>query len=68
MRQAKSEIKEWPNSRGQGKSFNMTLMDGIDEICVTGFNKAVDELFDCNEEGKVYYISWAREKLKFNLV
>ena len=56
----KSEIKEWANTRGRGKLFNMTLMDETGEIRATGFNKAVDELFDRIEEGKVYYLSRAR--------
>jgi replication factor A1 len=56
----KSEVKEWSNSRGRGKLFNMTLMDETGEIRATGFNKAVDELFDRVEEGKVYFVSRAR--------
>jgi replication factor A1 len=56
----KSEIKEWSNPRGRGKVFNITLMDETGEIRATGFNKAVDVLYDRIEEGKVYFLSRAR--------
>ena len=44
-------------------------MDETGEIRGTGFNLAVDQLYDKFEEGKVYYISKARVNLakkKFN--
>lgn len=56
----KSDIKHWSNSKGEGKLFNMTLMDETGEIKATAFNQVVDELFDRIEEDKVYYISRAR--------
>ncbi|KAG6851296.1 hypothetical protein H0H93_011732 [Arthromyces matolae] len=59
----KSEIKTWSNARGEGKLFNVTLMDDTGEIRGTGFNLAVDELYPKLEEGKVYYISKARVNL-----
>lgn len=59
----KSDIKTWSNQRGEGKLFNVTLMDETGEIKGTGFNTVVDELFDKFEEGKVYYVSKARVNL-----
>ncbi|KAG6917933.1 hypothetical protein DXG01_000370 [Tephrocybe rancida] len=59
----KSEIKTWSNARGEGKLFNVTLMDDTGEIRATGFNLAVDELYPKLDEGKVYYISKARVNL-----
>ncbi|KIJ69175.1 hypothetical protein HYDPIDRAFT_24028 [Hydnomerulius pinastri MD-312] len=59
----KSEVKTWSNQRGEGKLFNVTLMDETGEIRATGFNAVVDELYDKLEEGKVYYISKARVNL-----
>ncbi|KAF9227715.1 replication factor-A protein 1 [Gyrodon lividus] len=59
----KSEVKTWSNPRGEGKLFNVTLMDETGEIRATGFNAVVDELYDKLEEGKVYYISKARVNL-----
>ena len=67
----KSEIRNWSNARGEGKLFSVTLMDETAEIRGTGFNLAVDHLYDKLEEGKVYYISKARVNLakkKFNNV
>ncbi|KAF8558347.1 replication factor-A protein 1 [Imleria badia] len=59
----KSEVKSWSNQRGEGKLFSVTLMDETGEIRATGFNAAVDELYDKFEEGKVYYISKGRINL-----
>lgn len=59
----KSEIKTWSNPRGEGKLFNVTLMDDSGEIRATGFNLVCDELYPRLEEGKVYYISKARVNL-----
>ncbi|KAF8965199.1 hypothetical protein BDZ97DRAFT_1904099 [Flammula alnicola] len=59
----KSEIKTWSNPRGEGKLFNVTLMDDSGEIRGTGFNLVVDDLYPKLEEGKVYYISKARVNL-----
>jgi replication factor A1 len=67
----KSEIRNWSNQRGEGKLFSVTFMDETAEIRGTGFNLAVDQLYDKLEEGKVYYISKARVNLakkKFNNV
>ncbi|KAG9315620.1 hypothetical protein JVU11DRAFT_3262 [Chiua virens] len=59
----KSDIRTWSNQRGEGKLFNVTLMDETGEIRATGFNAVVDELYDKFEEGKVYYISKGRVNL-----
>ncbi|KAG6372888.1 hypothetical protein JVT61DRAFT_7323 [Boletus reticuloceps] len=59
----KADIRTWSNQRGEGKLFNVTLMDETGEIRATGFNAAVDELYDKLEEGKVYYISRGRVNL-----
>ncbi|TFK42451.1 replication factor-a protein [Crucibulum laeve] len=59
----KSDIKTWSNQRGEGKLFNVTLMDESGEIRGTAFNLVVDELYPKLEEGKVYYISKARVNL-----
>ncbi|KAF8623485.1 hypothetical protein AX15_006268 [Amanita polypyramis BW_CC] len=59
----KSEIKTWSNQRGEGKLFNVILMDESGEIKATGFNEAVDALYDKLYEDKVYYISKARVNL-----
>ncbi|KAI0636673.1 replication factor-a protein [Trametes polyzona] len=60
---SKSDIRTWSNQRGEGKLFNITLMDESGEIRATGFNAAVDELYDRIQEGKVYYISKAKVNL-----
>ena len=65
----KSEVRQWSNNRGDGKLFSCTFMDETGEIRATGFNAAVDELYDKLQEGKVYYVSKARvnvAKKKFN--
>jgi len=65
----KSDIRNWSNQRGEGKLFSVTLMDETGEIRGTGFNLAVDQLYEKFQEGKVYYISKARVNLakkKFN--
>ncbi|KAI0784367.1 hypothetical protein C8Q75DRAFT_779893 [Abortiporus biennis] len=59
----KSDIKVWSNQRGEGKLFSVVLMDDTGEIKATGFNAAVDTLYDKFEEGKVYWISKAKVQL-----
>ncbi|KIL69845.1 hypothetical protein M378DRAFT_68419 [Amanita muscaria Koide BX008] len=59
----KSDVKNWSNQKGEGKLFNVTLMDESGEIRATAFNDVVDTLYDRLEEGKVYYISRARVNL-----
>ena len=59
----KSDVRTWSNARGEGKLFNVTLIDESGEIRATGFNTVVDALYDKLEEGKVYYVSKARVNL-----
>ncbi|CAD6242557.1 GSCOCG00009510001-RA-CDS [Cotesia congregata] len=53
----KSDIRTWSNSRGEGKLFNMTLVDESGEIRCTGFTDSVDKFYNIIETGKIYYIS-----------
>lgn len=53
----KSSIRTWSNSRGEGKLFNVNLLDDSGEIRLTGFNEQVDKYFDMLEVNKIYYIS-----------
>ncbi|KAK7694058.1 hypothetical protein QCA50_003634 [Cerrena zonata] len=67
----KSDIRTWSNQRGEGKLFNVTLMDNSGEIRGTAFNNAVDDLYEKFEIDKVYYISKAKVSLakkQFNTV
>lgn len=50
----KSDIRTWSNQRGEGKLFNVNLMDDTGEIRATGFNEVVDNLYSKLEEGKVW--------------
>lgn len=59
----KSDIRTWSNARGEGKLFNVNLMDDTGEIRATGFNEAVDSLYHKLEEGKVYWVAKARVQL-----
>ncbi|SJL00911.1 related to Replication factor A protein 1 [Armillaria ostoyae] len=59
----KSDMKTWSNQRGEGKLFNVTLMDETGEIRGTAFNSVADDLYSKFEEGKVYYVSKARVNL-----
>lgn len=56
----KSDVRTWSNQRGEGKLFNVNLLDESNEIRATGFNDIVDKYFDLLQEGKAYYISKAR--------
>jgi replication factor A1 len=53
----KSEVKRWSNARGEGKLFSVTFLDESGQIKATGFNDAVDNLYDSLQEGKVYSVS-----------
>ena len=53
----KSDIRTYSNARGNGKLFNVTLMDETGEIKATAFNNNADEFFPKLQEGKTYYIS-----------
>ncbi|XP_074529240.1 replication protein A 70 kDa DNA-binding subunit-like isoform X2 [Halichoeres trimaculatus] len=54
---SKSSIRNWSNSRGEGKLFSFDLVDESGEIKVTAFNKEVDKFYSLVEQGKVYYIT-----------
>ncbi|XP_005109695.1 replication protein A 70 kDa DNA-binding subunit [Aplysia californica] len=53
----KSNVRTWSNSRGEGKLFNVNLLDDSGEIRCTGFNDQVDKYFDMLEVNKIYYFS-----------
>ncbi|XP_017292775.1 replication protein A 70 kDa DNA-binding subunit isoform X2 [Kryptolebias marmoratus] len=55
----KANIRNWSNSRGEGKLFSFEVVDESGEIKITAFNKEVDKFFSLVEQGKVYYISKA---------
>jgi replication factor A1 len=57
---SKSDIRTWSNQRGEGKLFSVTLLDQTGEIRATGFNHAVDQLYEQLQEGRTYFISKAR--------
>uniref|UniRef100_A0A8C6PIC3 Replication protein A subunit n=1 Tax=Nothobranchius furzeri TaxID=105023 RepID=A0A8C6PIC3_NOTFU len=58
----KSNIRNWNNSRGEGKLFSFEIVDESGEIRITAFNNEVDKFFPLVEQGKVYYISKASLK------
>jgi len=61
---SKSAVRTWNNARGEGKLFNVNLMDAEGtEIQGTAFNDAVDNLYPIFEEGKVFVIRKARAKM-----
>ncbi|GAA99937.1 uncharacterized protein L969DRAFT_86148 [Mixia osmundae IAM 14324] len=62
----KSDIRHYTNAKGDGKVFSVNLLDESGEIRATGFNDAVDNLFNVFEEGKVYYVSKARVNISKN--
>ncbi len=45
----KSDIRTWSNSKGEGKLFNVELLDDSGEIKMTGFNQSVDQFYDMLE-------------------
>ncbi len=49
----KSAIRTWSNSRGEGKLFNMNLLDESGEIRATAFKDEVDKYYDMIEVNKV---------------
>lgn len=58
----KTPVRTWSNSRGEGKLFSVNFLDETGEIRATGFNDAVDKLYDILELNKVFYISKATLK------
>jgi replication factor A1 len=59
----KSEIKNWKNAKGDGRLFNIDLIDDSGEIRATGFNDVVDKFYDMIKVNEVYYISKAQVKV-----
>jgi len=60
----KQSIRHWKNARGEGKLFNVNLLDSEGtEIQATAFNDTVDNLYPRFEEGKVFIIRKARVKV-----
>lgn len=55
-------MRNWSNSRGDGKLFNFEIADESGEIRITAFNKEADKFFTLVEPGKVYLISKATLK------
>lgn len=65
----KGDLRTWSNARGEGKLFNVNLLDESDEIRATAFNEIAEKYHKMLEEGKVYYFSKARiqaAKKQFN--
>jgi len=58
----KSAIRTYSNARGDGKLFNVELIDQTGEIRANGFNEQVDKFYDLLQIDQVYYISRATLK------
>ncbi len=56
----KGEMRTWSNQRGEGKLFNVNLLDETDEIRATAFNDNAEKFYNLLQDGKAYYISKAR--------
>ncbi|KAJ9057443.1 Replication factor A protein 1 [Entomophthora muscae] len=56
----KSEIKTYRNAKGDGKLFNVQLLDDSGEIRATGFNEQLDTFYHMLEVGKSYKFSQLR--------
>ena len=52
----KSNVRTWSNSRGEGKLFNMNLIDESGEIRCTLFKEQVDKYYDLVQVNKVRII------------
>lgn len=59
---AKSTIRTWSNSRGEGKLFSLELVDESGEIRATAFTNECDKFYDMFNINDVYYISKASLK------
>ncbi|XP_037124774.1 replication protein A 70 kDa DNA-binding subunit-like isoform X2 [Syngnathus acus] len=59
----KTDIRNWSNSRREGKVFNLEVVDETGEIKITAFNEEVDKFFSLVEQDKVYLISKGTVKL-----
>ena len=49
----KSNVRTWSNSRGEGKLFNMNLLDESGEIRATAFKEQVDKFYEMIDVNKV---------------
>jgi hypothetical protein len=49
----KSAIRTWSNSRGEGKLFNIVLVDESGEIRATAFTQEVEKFYNLIEVNKV---------------
>lgn len=58
----KSAVKTYSNQKGEGKLFNVELVDSSGEIKCTMFNEVVDMFEHVFQVDKVYYISKASVK------
>lgn len=58
----KSTIRTYSNARGEGKLFNVELIDNTGEIRANGFNEQVDKFYEMLQIDQVYYISKANLK------
>ncbi|SCV00479.1 LANO_0F07074g1_1 [Lachancea nothofagi CBS 11611] len=56
----KGDIKTWSNQKGDGKLFNVNLLDTSGEIRATAFNDNAVKYYEMLQEGRVYYVSKAR--------
>jgi replication factor A1 len=52
----KSNVRTWSNSRGEGKLFNIVIVDESGEIRATAFTQEVEKFYNLIEVNKVYYI------------
>ncbi|KAL5477258.1 hypothetical protein EMCRGX_G024027 [Ephydatia muelleri] len=59
---SKPSMRTWSNSKGEGRVFNVDLVDESGEIRACGFNEVADKFLNVFEMNKVYYIS--KGKLK----
>lgn len=56
----KAEPRTYTNQRGEGKIWNIDLMDSADEggtIRCTFFNKAIDKFYDMIKENQIYTVT-----------
>ncbi|CAF0704338.1 unnamed protein product [Brachionus calyciflorus] len=58
----KSAIRTYSNARGEGKLFNIELIDNTGEIRANGFNEQCDKFYEMLQIDRVYHISKATLK------
>lgn len=60
----RAPIKNWSNSRGDGKLFSIELLDAKGgEIRATMFNDSVDKYYEMLQPGKTFYFSGGKVKM-----